>query len=770
MIGRRQQIKVRTRFLLSAVSAAVFVTPTHAVAQSATTSNEPSTDASASLTDIVVTATRNRAQSLQTVPMAVSAISAESLDSKGIGSIADIVKSVPSVNIVERGPGQSQVTIRGIASGAFSITETGDRPLVSVYLDDVPISIQGANPDLKVFDLERVEVLRGPQGTLYGSGSMAGTIRYITIKPSTKGFSGSAEGVLSGTSHAGDPNWNARASFNVPLGPDTAVLLTGYTGRDAGFIDNVGTGQKDANSNRTTQARGALRWTGVDNLTVDASLLYSRLTTNGLSVAYSGYPQYTYDSLAKEFYRDRMLVGNLTAELDLGGARLSSSSSYIDRKYSSQTSGFNYEYILDFLFGGVRTAAPSLVNQKIQTFTQEVRLVSDSDSAFSWSVGGFYEHTKRSYDQNIPMAGLDAAIGLNSVTSFGTPFPNDLFFGTQNIKERQFALFGEANYKFTPELDFTAGVRYFNFRQTFDLAFTGAAGSAFDANPTGNPTYLPLTQTGKPKANGFNPRFVLSYKPDHDAMIFAEASRGFRYGSVNEPVASAFCSGLTAPTTVGADNLWNYAVGLKSQFADRKVTFNVTGFFIDWRDVQSRVDLSCGYYYRLNQGHIQSKGLELETAFRPLRNLTITFNGSYTDAKSKSDVISPDGQAVALDGDRAPLFPRWIGALSSQYVIPAGEGNVTLSTDLQYRSNFYNRFRPDNVNYRETPDQTLVNASITYDIGAWQFGIFGTNLTNSPAYAFVDAPRDRPGTLTAPNEARFYGKPRTIGARARVKF
>lgn len=720
--------------------------------------------------DIVVTASRGREQALQTLPMAVSAIRAEDLSTKGIESIADITKTVPSVNLVQIGPGQSQLTIRGISSGAFTITETGDRPLVSVYLDDVPISIQGANPDLKVFDLERIEVLRGPQGTLYGSGSMAGTIRYITKKPSTRELAVNVEGVISATSHAGDPNWNVRGSANVPLGQDLALLVTGYTGRDAGFIDNIGIGKEDANSATTTQARGALRWTGASNLTVDASLLYTRLRTNGFPVAYSGLAPYTYDSLAPEYFRDRMLVGNLTLEYDLGGAKITSASSYIDRRYSSQISGFIYEYLTDFIFGGVRQPSAGVVSQKIKTFTQEVRVVSDNDGPFSWSVGGFFETTKRDYLQDNPQPGLDAATGLRSVEDLGTPRPDMIFYGTQRIREHQFAAFAEANYKFTPQLDFTAGVRYFNFKQKFNLLFAGIAGSGFEPNPVpgATPTFLPLTQSGSPKADGINPRFVLSYRAGDDAMIFAEAARGFRYGSVNEPVAVSFCDGRTGPSTVGTDKLWNYAVGLKSQLADRKVTFNLTGFFIDWNDVQSRLDLSCGYYYRVNQGKIESKGLELEASVRPLDGLQFSINGSYTDAKAKKNVLVPDGGVVAIAGDTAPLFPKWIGAFSAEYAVPIGDNKLTFTGDLQLRSSFGNRFRPDNPNYRVTPSQSIVNASITYAMERFEIGVFGTNLTNSAAYTFVDAVRDRPGTLAAPNQARFYGRPRTVGVRLKA--
>ncbi|MEM7282403.1 MAG: TonB-dependent receptor plug domain-containing protein, partial [Pseudomonadota bacterium] len=199
-----------------------------------------STRATDELDEIVVTASRRGAVSLQDLPISVSAIAADSISQQGVDGIVDIIKSVPSINVIQLGPGQTQFTIRGVASGAFAPTETGDRPLVAVYFDDVPISIQGYNPDLKVYDLERVEVLRGPQGTLFGAGSMAGTVRYITKKPSVDAFDGSVEAVLSTTAEAGDPNWNIRGSINAPISDNVAFLGAVYHGDDAGFIDNTG--------------------------------------------------------------------------------------------------------------------------------------------------------------------------------------------------------------------------------------------------------------------------------------------------------------------------------------------------------------------------------------------------------------------------------------------------------------------------------------------------------------------------------------------------
>ena len=728
----------------------------------------------AEIEEIVVTANRRGAATLQDIPLSVSAVAAEDIVSSGVGSIVDFVKAVPSVNIIQRGPGQTQTTIRGIANGYYQPTETADRPLTAIYLDDVPISIQGATPDLKVVDFERVEILRGPQGTLFGAGSMAGTIRYITKKPESDEFSGQIQGVLSEVADSDDMGWNVSGSVNVPITDSLAFSGSVYQGEEAGFIDNVGTGEDDANSVETTQVRGALRFTGIEGLTLDASIIHSNVEADGNTNAYfgTGTDDRIIETITPESYEDDFLLVNVTAEIDIAGMTLVSSTGYIDREMELYPTG-NFENLIGNNLPLRQN--DSLLANEIETFTQEIRLLSPQENRLTWQLGAFYEDTERVYDQNNIAPGLDAVTGLDAVLFFGADAPDTIFFGQHMIDEQQLAVFADVNFKFNDQWNLSVGTRYFDFEQDFDLFFSGLAGSGWSPNPTPPPLFLPLTSTGNPKEDGFTSRVVLSYAPNDDVLLFAEVSEGFRYGAVNEPVASNFCGGLTGPVSFGSDELTNYALGAKSQLADQRVTLNATVFFIDWTDVQSQFALDCGYYYRVNEGTVHSAGMELETAFQITENWMVGLNSSYTNAEAQDDVFSPGAfgppGVVALDGQKAPLFPEWIASFHTEYTVPVaigGGGDVTFRGDIQYRDEYGNIFATGNTLYRVTPSQTLLNASVNYVTDRWEVGLFGTNLTDSNNVAIIIG--NPGGAFPGYEDSRFHGSPRTIGIRGKVNF
>lgn len=236
------------------------------------------------LEEVVVTANRSGAESLQKVAMAISAVSVDQVTKSGQGNLSDLAKFTPSLSITEGAPGYNKFDMRGLTTGAYRSSDTSDRSLVAVYIDDTPISLQGQTPDLKVYDLERIEILRGPQGTLYGAGSMAGTIRFVTAKPQTGSAFGSMEVGGASTQH-GDTSYNLRGMFNLPVIQDQlAIRGTVYSGHEGGFIDNIGKRAKEnANSNDTFQARLASRWAPTDKLTVDASYTYEKSQANGLN-------------------------------------------------------------------------------------------------------------------------------------------------------------------------------------------------------------------------------------------------------------------------------------------------------------------------------------------------------------------------------------------------------------------------------------------------------------------------------------------------------
>ena len=502
---------------------------------------EPST-AGGGVEEVLVTATRQGAQSIQTVAMAISVVSPTQLDSKGLSGVSDFVNTLPSVNMQSQSPGVNSIEMRGLVTQFPDITLLQDRSLTSLYLDDAPISVQTANPDLKVFDLERIEVIRGPQGTLFGAGSMAGTIRLLTRKPDAGEFSGSGDISVSETQHGGT-NYDVRGAVNLPLIDGVlAMRLNGYRGEDSGYIDNIQLGKNDANDVETTQGRAALRWTPTEKVTVDASATLAALDAHGSNDTYPSLGAYTYESLTPEGFDDNFKLFNVTGDGDLGYAHLIASVSYQDRAFTDSRS-FQYfdEY---FLSPGILLPTTGLQINTTRDATEEVRLVSNPDGLLRWTVGAFNENYHRNYLQIFDSPGSDTVFaslfgipGYNSQTLYGTAAPDQTFWGPIDVKEHQLALFGEATYQVLPRLDVTLGARYFDFRQNFSLYFVGPFEGA-----------QPLTQNNVAHSSGVNPRAVASYHVSDAVMLYTEAARGFRYGGSNLPVPEIYCGEVRMAT------------------------------------------------------------------------------------------------------------------------------------------------------------------------------------------------------------------------------
>ncbi|WP_313801833.1 TonB-dependent receptor plug domain-containing protein [Sphingobium sp.] len=709
--------------------------------------------------EIIVTATRGNAASIQDVPIAVSALNPDFLSTRGQGGLQDISRTLPSINVQETAPGLNRIDMRGLTTGTTATSNIQDRPLVAVYLDDIPISVQNSNPDLRVFDLERVEVIRGPQGTLYGAGSMSGTIRYITKKPTTDEVSGSVEGVGSITRSGGE-NYSVRAIANLPVSETIAIRLGAYQGHNSGFIDNLALDRKDVNDDRTTQLRAAVRWQPTDALTIDGSVTFAEQTADGFNRGYPALGRYVYSQLSSDRYYDNLKIYNLSGEYDFGPVKLVSSSSYLDRKNEQVTSTDD----VGGLFGLGNIPAKAIVQNRFKDFTQETRLVSDNAGVFTWTLGAFYQKAKRKYLQNYPSPGFDAAFS----GVIGAPFSSldylafstdNIFSGLQDIDERQVAAFGEGTLHLGP-VDLTGGLRYFNHKQSFSLLFAGIAG----AQGVGQP----LTFDGVAKANGFNPRGVLSLKASDDLLIYAEAARGFRYGGVNQPVPVSLCGSALAqvgrteaPGEFGPDKLWSYAIGEKATLLDKRMTFNVAAFYVDWKDVQTTRNLSCGYRFTENEGRVRSVGVEVESRVRVSSALTFYANGSITRAEANGDIPTIGAQ----DGDRVPYFPSYTAAAGVELALPVETGEFLVTADFQARGSSHTEFSPLSPARRRIPASEIVNLAAKYTLSSWEFGVFGTNIFNSQNISFVMA-----GDALIQDESVLYGRPRTLGVRVKRSF
>ena len=719
------------------------------------------------LQEIVVSANRLGDESVQKIPMAISVISPAALDAKGLSGISDFVGQLPSVNMQSVSPGENVIDMRGLVTNEVDPTNAQERSLVALYLDDSSIGLEGFNPDLHVYDLERVEVIRGPQGTLYGAGSMAGTIRLITKKPDPTAFLGDADLSVSQTQHGGT-NTSIRGMVNLPLIDDKlAARLVLYRSDDSGYIDNVELGRRDANPAYATQGRLAVRWLPSDTFTLDVSALFARLNAQGRNTVYPQLGAYTYESLTPEPLSDDFKLYNVTADWDLSFAHLISSSSYTQRKIAEDAS---FESLDEYLITpGVRLPAGNVDENDLHEFQQELRLVSRPDQPLRWIAGAYFERDSRFYPQNLVSPGFDSAFGaeigdptFNSQSAYGTPAPDTPFYGTINLVERQFALFGEATYSILPRLDLTLGARYFNFKDDFDLYFTGVAGAIAPGEPdTGN---------GQQRSTGVNPRGVLTFKVNDQVIVYGEAARGFRYGGVNEPAPVIFCAndlealGLKeSPPSFGPDHLWSYTLGEKGTFAEGRWTMNVDAFYIDWDDVQTQHLLTCGYSFAQNAGKITSQGLEWDSKVRATSALTLGLSGSYTDATADGPIVN----LGASSGDRAPFFPRNIVTASADYDIPLPQGKIEISADYTYRSRAFTDFSPAAFDYTVIPSSVVLNGSIGYVTDRWSLSVFGTNLTNNHLVSIVDVNTNGP---FQPGNLEYWGRPRTIGVHAHVKF
>jgi iron complex outermembrane recepter protein len=723
------------------------------------------------LQEVVVTANRLGEQDLQKTPITVTSLDTNTLDRTNLNSLADITRDVPGINVTDFGGGQNVIIIRGVTTDGLPVnTDNETQPTVSVYLDDTPISLAGATPDLRVFDLERVEVVRGPQGTLYGAGAMAGNIRYITRKPNPSAFEALVEASGDYTKY-GTTGYSMRGILNTPLVADRLALRVAvYQDEDPGWIDNVLTGQTNVNSQRTTQLRAALRLSNTGNWTVDTSYLYGRVLRDENNAVYSGLAIDEYAGVVPGEYHDGYQIFNLTAEYKAASFDFSSSTSYDDRSIDSTADqSFFGEGISSFFTSppvpAVDIPTANVLRSGIHDFAQELRIASIALKQWKGQAGVFYEHQGRSQWQNFPSKGFDALWGGNSL-DLGA-FTTDTFFsGQTNSVTRQVAVFGELTYSPNERLDLTAGARYFDWRQSFDLYFAGL----FGINPA---TGAPLTVNGTSKESGTNPRFNAALHVTPDVMVFAEAAKGFRYGGINQPVplgpppacSDYLAPATSAPLTFGPDYLWSYSLGEKASLLNRRLTLNATVYELRWKDVQTRKNLpQCGYYYIENKGDVRSDGVEFEGQWQATPSLAFGITGAYIDARADGAITNLN----APDGARAPYFPRFAASLQARYSRSLFNGNFLLTADFGHRGDVTTDFDVTSSNYRVIPANNVTNAAATLQHGRVEWTIYGRNLTNEKVIIGIS-----PGGLAAPyqpGDLVYVGRPLTIGLKVGVRF
>lgn len=725
--------------------------------------------------EIVVTATR-RNEFLSRVPLSVAAFDQGALDRQGLKDVRDLNKVTSNLQISKSATGGSantNIAIRGIASAAGTAT-TG------IYIDDTPIQVRrngytSRNFLPTLFDLDHVEVLRGPQGTLFGAGSEGGALRFITPSPSLTTATLYSRAEIATTAH-GDPSFEAGVAFGIPIVEDRlGIRVSGFVRRDGGYINRVDyftKEQTEANADYQVSKvfRAALTWQPVDDLKITPSFLYNELYYNDSSAYWlnSSDPaegKFVTENQIRSPNREKFYLPALKIEARLGGVDIISNTSYFHR-ISRQTVDYTQ---LDVATGGLPIGVdypefqnlpnPDYQNDSQKIFTQELRLQkTDPDGTFNYTFGVFYSSAKQFDSQADATGQLESLYikyyGLDFVGLFGVPAYDGLYsyVNEVNTTETQIAGFGQIDFRPTPKLTLTAGVRYTHG----ELKYYEFVGGPF-AFPGG------VTE-GVLKYNPITPKFGVTYRPDPDTMFYANVAKGFRPGGVQARVPGLACAaslaalGLTeSPATYDDDSVWSYEAGAKLKKGGLRL--DLSAFYIKWSNIQQTVPLdTCATAFTSNLGSATSKGLDLLASLDLSSQLSLGLSIGYTDARFDSDERS-GGTLIVGKGDRVVRIP-FTGSANVQYRFTVGERPAYLRGDYQFNgggttpNKLAQGYLPQIPNL---PATHLVNLRAGISIDKLNASLFVNNLLDAA-----------PQTLTAytGRSPLIYGiteRPRTVG-------
>ena len=744
------------------------------------------------LEEIVITASR-REKNLNDTPISVAAIGSEEIDRKNISEMNDYLRLIPGVNLVDQGVGRNQVIMRGIAVDPQRSARASSST-VGIYFGEVPLvslSALGGSPDLKMIDLERVEVLRGPQGTLFGSGALSGAVRNIPNAPVLDELSGSFKTGYSKTNEYGDDNTKFEGVINVPVSDSVAIRAVAYHHRTSGYVRNI-TGTQLANNGivagdeniggsrpnilaqdavgefggaglyrdmdnvgETTYdgARLSILWQPTDDLGVNLTHIYQDVEQVGQPYVTLNTRGYTQVSLAfgenvnalsgkEEGQKDKVNITNLVVDYDFGWANLMSSTSLL-----TDDSEFNYE-VSSFVR---RSPLVNLIQKESEMFVQEFRLVSQGEGPFHYVAGIYYEDMESDEDRPHYATGEDLSLSF-----FGNPFGADnplIDLGYRDRTVEQTAFYGEVSYDFSEQLEFTLGARRFDYERSNRNYGTGAFGErdrtdSFDESGT------------RFKAN-------LSYNIDDDSLIYFQVAEGFRLGNTNAPINNSLCDvnndgvldGTSAPITDGfdSDDVENIELGIKLGLLENRMQVNAAIYSIDWTGIPltvpagklpEQVEQECFANITANAGEAKSQGFELETTYQVTEAFRFSFGGAYTNAELSTDFPAGNG----FDGDRLSGSPEYNVNLGINYDFDLSGNPSFIRSDYAYVGDYFNKLGEEGD---EMGDYGQLNASAGIQIDQVSLEIYGQNLTNEDALTHI-------GVLV-PDTRAFRLRPRTIG-------
>ncbi len=809
--SRDAAIGLRTALLIG-----VALAGTPALAQ---TPPQTAAAAAGGLDEIVVTAER-RSENLQKVPVAIVALGTEKLAQLQVSSFNDYAKYLPSLSFDSTAPGVSNVYFRGVASGGDG-NHSGPLPSVGTYLDEQPITTIGGALDLHVYDIARVEALAGPQGTLYGASSQAGTIRILTNKPEIGKFSAGYDLQLNKVDKGG-VGGIAEGFVNVPINDRMALRVVGWYDREAGYIDNVlgsrtypdsgftinnaAYAKKDYNTVDTVGGRAALRIEAGDDWVITPTIMGQSQISHGVFGQDPNVGDLAVTHYNPERASDKWLQAALTIEGKVSDFDITYSGSYLARQVDTATDYSDYTLFYDYLSHYIQNNAGQPINPT-QTITghdvfsklsQELRIQSPADKRFRVIAGAFYQRQTHDIQQVYTIPGLadrtfydeESGDPLNGRSVTGNP--NTWWLTKQYRIDRDYALFGQAAFDITDNLTLTGGGRLYKFDNSL-IGFYGfgqdnPAGSSGEARCFGPATTAaaPCTNLGtvnadgsispkQSKGDGFIHKLNLAWQATPDLLVYGTWSRGFRPGGINR-------RGTLPP--FAPDYLTNYEIGVKATLLDRRLRINAAIFQEDWKGVQLAFLGPNALTVIQNAGNARIRGIEGDITLVPVDGLTISAGGTYTDAhlstnycailtsETNADCSTPDGNSISAPiGQRLPVTPDFKGNLVARYEFNLGGMQAHLQGAATHLSSRTPQLTPADI--------AVLGVLPAYTVADFAFGLkFGSGMT---AELFLNNAFDSRGNITRYAECgaqqcgpiatyQVVTKPRTVGIKFGQRF
>ena len=758
--------------------------------------------------EMVVTA-RKREETVQDVPMSVAAPSESELRDRGAENLEDVSANVAGFTVQNLGPGQSQIAMRGVSAGQIIRDMPGVKEQVGVYLDESVISLSLFTPDIDLFDLNRIEVLRGPQGTLFGSGSLSGTVRYITNQPKLSVSESIGEFSLSAIA-GGGVGGTAKYAGNIPFGDRAAMRVAAYYSRYGGYADAVQpdlSTKENVNTGTRTGARASFLFQPTDRLRITPRLLFQQVEMDGWN------REDAFNILANPFtttrprvnlgereiftqldepFTDDFLLGDLGVSYDFGGMTLTSVTSFTDRdvlvvRDATALTGSITGGSIGLPANVYTIGSPLDDATQASAFTQEVRL-SGGSTGFDWVGGAFFSTIDRDYGQSLLVSGFQTATGIPTTGNFGAA-RDVLFYSDLSYKFDQMAIFGEGTWSATDRLDLTGGLRYYDFKEDREQTFDGIFAD-------------PGRSTGSSEATGIAPRVMASYELSANTRLNAQVSKGFRLGGINDPLNLPLCTPADLVTFGGRESwddeeLWNYEVGSKSRIFGGRGSFNAAAFYMDIENLQATVTAgSCSSRVVFNVPKARSTGAEIEFALAPNDSFDFAISASHTDSKLRSTLTSTSasGQVSVVagikEGNRLPTVPenhlaaaasyRWLMTGMAGYVTGAYQHIGSRYTQIGDQADGFgtvnlNSFAPNNIGGPftqntftfdpELPAYDILNLRVGVLRGQWDIALFVNNITDERALLSLDQERGSRARVSY-----LTNQPRTFGVSTRVNF